>query len=195
MAGFGVVWRQIERLRENWKSWVLNEVKVAHFQTTDPESSRRKSPKIKNFSNILPNHTSMIDFEPIPSLPDFSTPLWRSRNLRFVGHTSISPCMDGSTQQPKPTVADKFSRSGRVKGNLSGSHCTEQPISVYVLEWSVSDLDTDWLFGTMGAAQVVLHPPRTGKFVSDGWFRLLSWSVHAWTDWSMAYESEISGTP
>ena len=59
----------------------------------------------------------------------------------------------------------------------------------------VSNLDTDWLFGTMGAAQVALHPPRTGKFVSDGWFRLLSWSVHAWTDWSMAYESEISGTP
>ena len=108
----------------------------------------------------------MIDFEPISSLPDFSTPLWRSRNLRFVGHTSISPCMDGSTQQPKPTVADKFSRSGRVKGNLSGSHCTEQPISIKVA-------DTDWLFGTMGAAQVALHPPRTGKFVSDGWFRLL----------------------
>ena len=79
----------------------------------------------------------MIDFEPISSLPDFSTPLWRSRNLRFVGHTSISPCMDGSTQQPKPTVADKFSRSGRVKGNLSGSHCTEQPISVEVADRSL----------------------------------------------------------
>ena len=41
----------------------------------------------------------MIDFEPISSLPDFSTPLWRSRNLRFVGHTSISPCMDGSKKR------------------------------------------------------------------------------------------------
>ena len=108
----------------------------------------------------------MIDFEPISSLPDFSTPLWRSRNLRFVGHTSISPCMDGSTQQPKPTVADKFSRSGRVKGNLSGSHCTEQPISVAIsdgisavcsayCEWTVRDLtDSSYTEHEIPPAQV-----------------------------------------
>ena len=125
---------------------------------TDPESSRRKSPKIKNFSNFLLNHTSMIDFEPISSLPDFSTPLWRSRNLRFVGHTSISPCMDGSTQQPKPTVADKFSRSGRVKGNLSGSHCTEQPISVEVADRSLKHRERASATSTLIGCSVQWEP-------------------------------------